>query len=83
MVKFLIYYKNNIAKIGRVKNRITTENSEKILTENNDYLSYIPEIGELFKVKSFYDTDSLVYRFLAIDILPSPETDTDRIIYGD
>lgn len=109
MVDFLISYQNNIAKIGRVKNRITTENSERILTEDNDYLSYIPELVEIFKVKSFdtppailtennnflmtengaflvwddSEDDSLVYRFLAADILPSPEIDTDRILYGD
>lgn len=108
MVDFLISYKNNAAKIGRVKTRITTENSEKILTENNDYLSYVPELGETFKLKSFYvpaalttennsfltdengaflvwdsEDDGLVYRFLAVDVLPSPEIDSERILYGD
>lgn len=109
MVDFLISYKNNIAKIGRVKERLSTENNERLLTEENDFIIYGAPSGTLFKVKSFdlpsalltenngflatengaflvwddTEEDSLVYRFLATDALPSPEIDADRILYGD
>lgn len=113
MVDFLISYKNNTAKIGRVasvENSITTENNDKLLTEQNDFIIYGGQSsGSSFKIRSFdlptalltenngflatengafliwddTEEDSLVYRFLATDSLPSCEIDTDRIIYGD
>ena len=50
MVDFLISYKNNTAKIGRGKSRITSENDERILTENGDYI--IDPQSITFRVKS-------------------------------
>ncbi len=82
MVDFLISYNNNIAKIGKTSEGfklrsfklsvLATENNEILLTEDDAFLGWDQA-----------DTDSLVYRFLDLDILPSPITDVNRIIYGD
>lgn len=83
MVDFLISYKNNTAKIGKVDNSfklksldlpagLTTENDSFLATENGSFL-----------VWDSVEDDSLVYRFITVDALPSPEIDTQRILYGD
>lgn len=51
MVDFLISYNNNIAKIGKSKSRITSENNERIVTEEGNYL--IDPQSLSFKIKSF------------------------------
>lgn len=84
MVDFLISYKNNIAKIGKVRQYISSADGYDILSENNEPILYISApSGTLFKLRSDDENDSLVYRFLANDILPSPEIDAERILYGD